>query len=84
MGYYFFNLAFNVLLLAFYAVMVVTPHYPCLTRGGHNITDRFQIAFTLGLCILFGDFVNSSIVSLLFRFRKQREEDQFGVSSPFT
>ena len=39
MTQYFANMIINVFLIAVYTVMVFTPHYPCLTRGGTDITD---------------------------------------------
>ena len=83
-AYYTANLFFNVLLLAFYAVMVISSHEPCLTRSGTNITDGFEMAFLLGLFVLVGDFINSNIISILFRFKKQHEQRKFGISLKFT
>ena len=83
-AYYSINLFSNVLLLAAYAVMVTAEHTACLTKGGTNITDGFEIAFILGLFVQIGDFVNSNVLAILFRFKKQHEEARFGVAASFT
>ena len=70
MAYYFANLAYNAFLASVYTVMVFTPHHPCLSSGGYNITDRIDILFTLGYCGLIGDFVNTNIIGLIFTHRK--------------
>ena len=70
MAYYTANLTYNAILASIYTVMIFTPHYPCLSAGGFNITDRIDILFTLGFCTLIGDFVNTNIIGLIFTHRK--------------
>ena len=70
MAYYTTNLIYNALLASVYTIMVFTPHYPCLSTGGYNITDRIDLLFTLGFCTLLGDFVNTNILGLIFTHRK--------------
>jgi len=58
--------------------MVVTEHTPCLSKSGRNITDGFELAFIIGLFVLLGDFINSNVLEILFRFKQEREEREFG------
>ena len=84
MGYYTVNLVLNVAFLAFYTVMVVSSHHPCLTSSGMNITDSFTMAFMIGLFVLSGDFINSNVIQILFRSKKQHEMDTYGLITRFT
>ena len=83
-AYYSINLFSNVLMLAAYAVMVTAEHTACLTKRGTNITDGFEVAFILGLFVQAGEFLNSNVLAILFRFKKQHEERRCGVTSTFT
>ena len=82
--YYLFNLLSNVMLLSVYAVMVTAEHQDCLTKSGTNITHEFQIAFMVGLFVQLGDSINTNVLTILFRVKKQLEEREFGVTSAFT
>ena len=44
-AYYIVTLLYNVFLISLYVVMACGTHSPCLTRGGHNITNRFEFIF---------------------------------------
>ena len=43
--YYIVSLLYNAFLISLYIVMSCAAHSPCLTRGGSNITDRFEFVF---------------------------------------
>ena len=74
----------NITLLSLYAVQVFTPHHECLTRGGRNITDNFELAFLLGFIILAADFINSSFMTIYYRYKVQQEERYYSFASSFT
>lgn len=83
-AYYITNLLLNVSLLAIYTVMISSKHHPCLTKSGSNITDNFLFAFLLGFFVQFADFINSNILSILYRSKQQSEEKLFGITTSFT
>ena len=64
--------------------MVFAEHEPCLSKSGSNITKGFQIAFIVGLFVQLGDFINSNIVVIFFRFKQEYEERRFGLTTFFT
>ena len=84
MAYYIANLLLNVCILAIYTVMISSTHHSCLTRSGVNITDNFLFAFLIGFCVQLADFINSNILTVLYRSKQQSEESKFGTTSSFT
>ena len=71
--YYICGLVSNALLLSFYTVMAFTPHIPCFTPTGSDVTKGFQFAFRLGFFALAADFVNSAFFEFYIRQRNHME-----------
>ena len=71
--YYIAGLLFNALLLSFYTVMAFTPHIPCLTMTGSNVTKGFEFAFKLGFFATAADFVNAAFFEFYVRQRNHFE-----------
>ena len=51
-AYYLVTLLFNAMLISLYVVQAFGEHPACLTRGGNNITARFEFAFHYGMVFL--------------------------------
>ena len=60
--YYLSTLLVNVTLLALYAVQVISDHQPCLNKESHDVTQDFKLAFSIGLCVLIADVINSNVI----------------------
>jgi len=71
-------------LLALYMVQVFSEHTPCLNKASDNFADVFRTAFILGFAVLVGDFINSAVLTIYFRFQTQKEIRNFGKASPWT
>ena len=69
--FYFIGiLLLNMLLLSFYVMEVSTDHRACKTRGGRNITTKYELLFQAGLIILLVDGVNN-LFNIYLRFKVQ-------------
>ena len=58
------TLVCNVCLVALYTTQVYTPHTECLVND-QNITQRFDLAFRLGLVAMFSEFLSLMGVLML-------------------
>lgn len=76
--FYISNLVCNGLILSFYAVMAFTPHYPCLTASGSNITKGFEFAFKAGFALHFADFCNSGFFDFFIRQKISGDMENYG------
>ena len=77
--YYVCNLLINGLILSFYAVMAFTPHYPCLTASGTNVTKGFEFAFRLGFFVHAADFTNIGFFDYYIRSRVEKDIENRGI-----
>ena len=59
--------------------MAFTPHYPCLTASGTNVTKGFEFAFKLGFFVHAADFLNIGFLDYYIRYRRNDELDNRGV-----
>lgn len=82
--YYIAGLLLNALLLSFYTVQTFTPHVPCLTDTGMNVTKGFEFAFKLGFYACVADFVNAAFFEFYIRQRNHVEMDEHGFVSKTT
>ena len=73
-GYFIVSLLYNIVLLALYIVQTSVKHSQCVTSAGVDVSARYQRSFEVGLVILFIDFVNSNIVQIYAKFKKQLED----------
>ena len=76
--YYIAGLLFNALLLSFYTVMAFTPHIPCMTATGQNVTKGFEFAFKLGFFATAADFINAAFFEFYIRQRNHMEVVNYG------
>ena len=67
------TLVCNVCLVALYTTQVYTPHTECLVND-QNITQRFDLAFRLGLVAMFSEFLSLMGVLMLPINNTQKEE----------
>jgi hypothetical protein len=74
----------NALLLSFYTVQAFTPHTPCLTATGSNVTKGFEFAFKLGFYAAAADFVNAAFFEFYIRQRNHIEMEAHGFVSKTT
>lgn len=84
MLYYATKLISNIVLLSLYSYQVFASHESCLSSEQSDITDMFKLAFLLGLIILSIDFINSTLFSIYFRCKAQKEERESGLITSFT
>ena len=63
-SFYLTCLLSNVMFISVYAVQVYSPHPTCIVRG-IDVTTKFDLAFKLGLAIVFIDFLNLNVLSFL-------------------
>lgn len=82
--YYIVSLVLNALILSFYATMAFTPHVPCLTPTGANITKGFEFAFKLGFFAIAADFTNQSFLEFYIRQRNFHDQQKTGFVSAAT
>jgi len=54
--------------------MAFTPHVPCLTPTGANITKGFEFAFKLGFFAIAADFTNQSFLEFYIRQRNFHDQ----------
>lgn len=64
--------------------MAFTPHYPCLTATGSNITKGFEFAFKVGFFVHAVDFLNTGIFDFVIRNRTFKEMQTRGMVLNFT
>ena len=76
--YYIAGLLLNALLLSFYTVQTFTPHVPCRTLTGSNVTKGFEFAFKLGFYAAAADFINAAFFEFYIRQRTHIEIQNFG------
>ena len=59
-------------------------HPACLAKSKHNITEKFLLAFLLGLIVLVCEFVTTGLLSVCLRLRAETEERMWKSLSPYT
>ena len=69
------GLLLNAALLSCYTVMAFTPHVPCLTDSGTNVTKGFEFAFKLGFYATVADFINAAFLEFYIRQRHHVETE---------
>ena len=83
-AYYLVSLLYNAMLISLYVVQAFGEHPACLTRGGNNITTRFEFAFHYGMVFLMVDTFNSNCLIIFFKYQSRMEEVRFGIPSKAT
>ncbi len=58
--------------------MAFTPHVPCLTETGVNVTKGFEFCFKLGFFATAADFINSAFFEFYIRQRNHQENERYG------
>ena len=82
--YYIAGLLLNALLLSLYTVMAFTPHIPCLTPTGSNVTKGYEFAFRLGFFATSADFINAAFFEFYVRQRNHAEIEARGFVTSTT
>ena len=63
-SFYLACLLSNVMFISLYAIQVYSQHSTCIVNGD-DVTVKFELAFKLGLAIVFIDFLNLNVLSFL-------------------
>ena len=79
-----FKLLTNIILITLYLSMFCTKHQPCLSQSSRNITDTFELSFLLGLVISIIDLLNTNLIEIIFSFKVESEEVNYGRSGNFS
>ena len=74
----------NLVLITLYLYMFCTRHQPCLSQSGRNITDTFELCFLLGLIISIADLLNSNLIEIIFSFKAESEEVNYGRTGNYS
>ena len=61
-SFYLACLLSNVMFISLYAIQVYSQHSTCIVNG-NDVTVKFDLAFKLGLAIVFIDFINLNVLS---------------------
>ena len=61
-SFYLACLLSNVMFISLYAIQVYSQHSTCIVNG-NDVTVKFELAFKLGLAIVFIDFINLNVLS---------------------
>ena len=83
-AYYLVTLLYNAMLISLYVVQAFGEHPACLTKGGNNITSRFEFAFHYGMVFLMVDSFNSHCLIIFFKYQTRMEELKYGIASKGT
>ena len=67
---FIFSLLSVAILTSFEGVMAMQDHEFCFSEKGSNVTLTFDIAFRIGFCVSFLDFLNSAFLEIYVTMMK--------------